>query len=41
MNLNENFAYIEKPDRIFSPTFVVVDTFSGLFLHQSIFLFRI
>ena len=36
MLLNEDIVDIEKPDGICSLTFVV-DEFSGLFLHQSIF----
>ena len=36
MLLNDDFANIEKPNGICSPTFVV-DEFSGLFLHPSIF----
>ena len=34
--LNDNTVDIENPDGIRSPTFVV-DKFSGLFLHPSIF----
>ena len=34
--LNDDIVDIEKPDGICSPTFVV-DEFSGLFLHSSIF----
>ena len=34
--LNDDIVDIEKPDGICSPTFVV-DEFSGLFLHPSIF----
>ena len=36
MFLNDDIVDIEKPDGICSPTFVV-DEFSGLFLHSSIF----
>ena len=36
MLLNDDTVNIEKPDRICSLTFVV-DEFSGLFLHPSIF----
>ena len=36
MLLNDYIVDIEKPDGIFSPTFVV-DEFLGLFLHPSIF----
>ena len=36
MPLNDNVEDIEKPDGICSPTFVV-NEFSGLFLHPSIF----
>ena len=36
MLLNHDIVDIEKPDRICSPTFVV-DEFSGLFLHPSVF----
>ena len=36
MLLNDYIVYIKKPDGICSPTFVV-DEFSGLFLHSSIF----
>ena len=36
MALNDNILDIEKPDGICSLTFVV-DEFSGLFLHPSIF----
>ena len=36
MLLNEDIVDIEKPDRICSLTFVI-EEFSGLFLHQSIF----
>ena len=36
MLLNDDIVDIEKPDGICSPTFVV-DEFSGLFLHPSIF----
>ena len=36
MLLNHDIIDIEKPDGICSPTFVV-DEFSGLFLHPSIF----
>ena len=36
MLLNDDIADIEKPDAIRSLTFVV-DEFSGLFLHPSIF----
>ena len=36
MSLNDNMVDIEKPDRICLPTFIVND-FSELFLHQSIF----
>ena len=36
MLLNEDILDIEKPDGIFSTTFVV-DEFSGLCLHPSIF----
>ena len=36
MLLNEDIVDIEKPDGIFSITFVM-DKFSGLFLHPSIF----
>ena len=36
MSLNENIVDIEKPDGICLPTFVV-NEFSGLFLHSSIF----
>ena len=34
--LNDDTRDIEKPDAMYSPTFVV-DEFSGLFLHPSIF----
>ena len=34
--LNDNIVDTEKPDGIYSPTFVA-DNFSGLFLHPSIF----
>ena len=36
MLLNDYIVYIKKPDGICSPAFVV-DEFSGLFLHSSIF----
>ena len=36
MLLNDDIGDIEKPDGIYSLTFVV-DEFSGLFLHPSIF----
>ena len=36
MSLNDNIVDIEKPDGICLPTFVV-NEFSGLFLHSSIF----
>ena len=36
MLLNNDIVNIEKPDGIYSPTFVV-DEFSGLFLHISVF----
>ena len=36
MILNDDIVDIAKPDRICSPTFVV-DEFSGLYLHPSIF----
>ena len=36
MSLNDNIVDIEKPDGICLPTFVV-NEFSGLFLHPSIF----
>ena len=36
MLLNDNIVDIEKPDGVCSPTFVV-DEFSKLFLHPSIF----
>ena len=36
MLLNNDIVDIEKPDGIRSPTFIV-DEFSGLFLHLSIF----
>ena len=36
MLLNEDIVDIEKPDRIYSFTFVV-DNFCGLFSHPSIF----
>ena len=36
MFLNYDIVYIEKPDGICSPT-LVVDKYSGLFLHPSIF----
>ena len=36
MILNDDIVDIVKPDRICSPTFVV-DEFSGLYLHPSIF----
>ena len=36
MLLNEDIGGIERPDRICSLTFLV-DEFSGLFLHPSIF----
>ena len=36
MSLNNNIVDIEKPDGICSPSFVV-DNFSGLFLHPSMF----
>ena len=36
MLLNDDIVDIAKPDGIFSPTFVV-DEFSGLYLHPSIF----
>ena len=36
MLLNEDIVDIEKPDRICSLTFVI-EEFSGLFLHPSIF----
>ena len=36
MPLNDDVVDIEKPDGIYLPTFVV-DEFTGLFLHPSIF----
>ena len=36
MSLNDSIVDIEKPDGICLPTFVV-NEFSGLFLHSSIF----
>ena len=36
MSLNDDFVDIEKPDGIFSLTFVA-NSFSGLFLHPSDF----
>ena len=36
MLLNDEIVDIEKPDETCSPTFVV-DEFSGLFLHPSIY----
>ena len=37
--LNDDIVDIEKPDEIYSPTFVV-DEFLGLFLHLSIFYIK-
>ena len=39
MLLNDNIGYIEKPDGIYSSTFIV-DEFSGLFLHPSVFFIK-
>ena len=39
MLLNDHIVDIEKPDGICSPSFVV-DEFSGLFLHPSIFFMK-
>ena len=36
MSLNDNIVDVEAPDEILSPAFVL-DDFSGLFLHPSIF----
>ena len=40
MYLSDDIVYIEKPDGMRSISFVV-DEFSGLFLHPSIFLLSI
>ena len=39
MSLNDDIVHIEKPDGLFSSTFVE-DDFSRLFLHPSIFSLR-
>ena len=40
MLLNDNIVHIEKSDGVCCPTFVV-DEFSGVLLHLSIFLLNI
>ena len=39
MLLNDNIGYIEKSDGIYSSAFIV-DEFSGLFLHPSVFFIK-